>query len=90
MRWEKEREKDGQETGKEKEKSRSRRIAKCYFEFHSNATWNSEINQIQLHNSDYRVRNLIYLRVIVPPFVLRYRIPLDAVNGTGGTSALLE
>lgn len=49
----------------------------------------SEINQIQLRDSDYRVRNLIYLRVIVPPFVLRYRIPLDAVNGNrryfGGT-----
>lgn len=34
----------------------------------------SEINQIQSRNSDYRVRNLIYLRVIVVPFVLRYCI----------------
>jgi len=51
-------------------------------------TQDSEINQIQSHNSDYRVRNLIYLRVIVVPFILRYGIPPDAVNWRrGGTFA---
>lgn len=61
--------------------SYSWRIAKHYFEFHSDGTRDSEINQIQSHNSDYRVRNLIYLHVIVVPFILRYGIPPDAVNG---------
>lgn len=73
----------------ERGRSYSWRIAKQYFEFHSDGTRDSEINQIQSHNSDYRVRNLIYLHVIVVPFILRYGIPLDAVNGwryrRGGT-----
>lgn len=60
----------------EKEKSPSRGIAKRYFEFHGNATWDSEINQIQLHNPDYRVRNLIYLRVIV--HAICFTIPCTA------------
>ena len=69
------------ERERERERSCSWRIAKHYFEFHSDGTRDSEINQIQSHNSDYRVRNLIYLSVIVVPFILRYGIPPDAVNG---------
>ena len=51
-------------------------------------TWDSEINQIQLHNSDYRVRNLIYLHVIVVPFVLGYRVSPDAPVNAGEVPAV--